>query len=465
MSYNPSDKSAILAHARKLLGKSLRVLYPCIKGTFQGKGSMGQSVEKYHFHYLPNNTAAPDFPQAGVELKCTPLKEIGDGSMVSKERLVLNIIDYVTEGTKTFETSSFWTKNKLLLLMFYLHEDDPKKNILDFLFKIIRLWEFPEIDKKIIQDDWNVIHQKIVSGHAHELSEGDTFYLCACIKGSKGGANKRPQYNAFLPLADQRAYSLKSKYLNTIILDSLLHAEMCRGIVMSANERAKISQSIIHSRDDFRPDETFEGLIERKFNHFYGRTIYDIENELGTHFTDKVKALSNEVIHTILGVKTPKIREFENANIQQKSVRLEPSGGLKESMVFSQINYDEIVNEERWEEAVWYRTLTQRFLFIVFQKSSTKDNKLAVLKKVFFWTMPYQDLQKARDFWKDTRDKIRHHEFEHFISLADKQICHVRPKAKNAADCVETKAFGRQKKNGYWLNSSYILSIVKEHLV
>lgn len=461
--YDKESQSSILNYGQKLLGKRLRDLYPDAVEYSSGKGGLGQSVEKYHFGYSPNTESEPDFAEAGIELKCTPLKTINDGSMVSKERLVLNIIDYLKEAEKDFETSSFWHKNKLLLLMFYLHQTglDP----VDMLFKIVRLWSFPETDLKIIKDDWNKIHWKITHGLAHELSEGDTLYLGACTKGSKSGENMRKQIIG--PDAQQRAYSIKSKYINTIILDSLLHPEMCNNVYLSKSQRDKIkknaSESIVKSLQEYKPEETFEQLIERRFSPFYGKTIYQIEQQCGFTASNSPKAISNSVIHGILGVKAPRIKEFEKANLQQKSIRLEPNGTLKESMVFSQIDYDGVMEEEQWEDSVWYETLTQRFLFIVFRKDPSGDDKLATLQKVFFWAMPANDLEIARKFWAHTKDRICNGDFEHFISASQKMICHVRPKAKDSSDLQPTR-FGLQKKKGYWLNREYILKVVKENL-
>lgn len=435
--------------------------------TAKGKGGLGVRVEELHFGYKPNAMAAPDFPDAGVELKCTPLKRNQDKSLVSKERLVLNIIDYIQEAEASFESSSFWRKNQLLLLLFYLHESD--KDIYSFIFKLIRYWSFPEEDLKIIRDDWEKIHYKIVTGQAHTISEGDTLYLGACTKGSKGGANKRKQYGTHL-LADQRAYSLKSKYLNTIIFESLLSPEMLdEDFYLSPQQQQKIKKekeeisSIVQSIHDYNEGETFEQLVERKFSPYYGNTIYQIENKLGVSLTNKSQAISNDVIHAILGVKGSRISEFEKADIQQKSIRLEPNGNLKEAMSFSQIQYDDLAEEDDWEDSVWYETLTKRFLFVVFRKSSNKDNKETVLERVFFWTMPYHDLAKARVFWQDTRDKVRMGIFDSFMKSDAGNICHVRPKAKDASDVMQTK-FGQQKKMAYWLNRKYIFELVSNHL-
>ena len=216
--YNPSSANSILKYGENLLGHSLRELNP-ESVLLGGKGGLGKSIEKFHYGYEPNSEAEPDFSEAGLELKCTSLKVLKDNSMAAGDRLVLNIINYIEEADKTFETSSFWHKNKFLLLMFYLHESGV--NPIDMLFKLIRTWKFPEADLKIITDDWNKIHEKIISGHAHELTEGDTFYLSPCMKGSKSGEEMREQPNSII-LAQQRAYSLKQGYINKIILSSYL---------------------------------------------------------------------------------------------------------------------------------------------------------------------------------------------------------------------------------------------------
>lgn len=465
--YDPTSRESILQYARELLGKSLRIIYPNATPLTGGKGLLGQCVEKIHFQYVPNSESRPDFPEAGLELKCTPLKENVDGSMVAKERLVLNIIDYVREAQATFETSSFWKKNSCLLLMFYLSEKGV--DVMNLFFKIVRIWDFPDIDLKIIQDDWKKLHRMMENGRAHEISEGDTLYLSACMKGAKSNTNLRQQYGEGTPYVPQRAYSLKAKYLNTIILDSLNHLEMCQGMYVSDKQKTKIRKkahevrNLVNSVDEYQEGETFENLIERKFRSYYGKTIYEIESLTRFNISRSPKAISNAVIHAILGVKTQKIGEFEKSNLQQKSIRLEANGRLVESMVFDQIRYKEIVKEEYWEESALYNILTQRFLFVVFRKDVSSDNMKAVLEKVFFWTMPQTDLAVAKEFWNDTKARIAADDFEHFWKLSDQRIFHVRPKAVNSKDTMEAPSGRQIVKKAYWLNAKYVLEIVKEH--
>ena len=466
--YDRTSPTSILAHARRLLGKSLHMLYPSATPLNTGKGGLGQCVEVYHFDYEINGISEADFSEAGVELKCTPLKTIKDGSMVSKERLVLNIINYLEEYGKSFETSSFTHKNALLLLMFYLHVADVDN--LDLVFKIIRLWHIPEEDLKIFMDDWNVIHDKIVRGLAHELSEGDTLYLAACVKGSKGGANKKPQKIGGV-LADQRAYSIKSAYLNHIIVDSLSYPEMFDGVTMTAKQKRIIEQkkaeqgSIVKSVRDYKRGETFEHLVERRFKPYIGMSVSGIAKKLNATISTSPKAISYSVCRAILGVKERSIAEFEKAGLQLKTIRLEPSGNLKESMSFQTIKYKEVINEDEWDESDWYNTIAaRRFLFIVFRKKKGGLADDSVLERVFFWSMPHKDIEAAEVFWRDTRDKVRAGDYAHFIKSTEHPICHVRPKAKNAADTTDTPQGGKAKKLCYWLNRDYILKIVKEHL-
>ena len=461
--YDKTSKESILEYAQRLLGKSLWSLHAEARQVQTGKGGLGNAVEKYHFQYEPNSKSEPDFKEAGVELKCTPLKRVSDGSMLSKERLVLNVIDYIEEASKTFATSSFWKKNSLLLLMFYLHEEG--KVPFDLIFKIIRLWNFPETDLKIIRDDWTIIHNKIIAGKAHELSEGDTLYLAACTKGSRAGAEMRRQPNS-TNLAPQRAYSIKSKYVNTIILDSLAHSEMCNDVFISDAQKRKIlkaqgdAESVVRSITDYNQAETFEQLIERKFAKYYGKTIAEIEKILNVNFGQS-KSMAYNVCRAILGIKAKKIAEFEKAEIAIKTIRLEANGNLKEAMSFPNVNYKEIVQEIDWEDSALYGLFTQRFLFIIFRKPAVKDDKQVRLEKVMFWTMPVKDLEQGMVLWNDTREKVANGNYEHFIKASENPVCHIRPKAQNAADTTEGAQGFQVKKMCYWLNREYVLRQIK----
>lgn len=459
--YDITSAQSILDYGMRLLGHSLRELHPDAN-IFNGKGGLGNSVEFYHYDYEPNSDSRPDFPEAGLELKCTPLKKLKDNSMGSKERLVLNIINFIEEADKTFETSSFWNKNKFLLLMFYLHESgvDP----VDMLFKLIRTWTFPEEDLKIIRDDWNKIHSMILDGKADELTEGQTFYLAACMKGSKAGEDMRVQPFSER-LAQQRAYSLKSGYINKIILASYLDANLFQQLNISpkrllALQKKYSSENIVKSLKAYKHGETFEDLIERKMKPYYGKTVAQIIKKLNVELNPSSKDFAYHVCRAILEVKSKKIQEFENAGVSLKTIALEANRDfIVESMSFPYIRFVDIVNQD-WENSDWHKLLSSRFFFVVFRKSADNVKHNMTLEKVFFWNMPCEDLNVAEELWNDTKQKVVAGDYENFITTKSHPICHVRPHGTKG-QTVETPQGTRVQPKCFWLNNDYILGVVK----
>ena len=99
--YDPKSAQSIFHFSYGLLHKSLADAVISIDSNIKlenlaskGKGGLGQLVEKYYYGYEPNNKPEADFPEAGVELKTTPLKKSVQGEFLIKERLVCDMIDF-----------------------------------------------------------------------------------------------------------------------------------------------------------------------------------------------------------------------------------------------------------------------------------------------------------------------------------------------------------------------------------
>lgn len=439
--YDPASPTSIEKYAKRLLHKSLREVIDTTDLTqYAGTGSFGNLIEDAYFHYKPNSKSEPDFPEAGVELKTNPIKKIKDG-FSSKERLVFNIIDFEKEYLLTFEESSFWKKNSLILLMMYLHEKG--KENLDYIFAFIELWPFPEEDLAIMKQDWQKIIEKIKAGKAHELSEGDTLYLGACTKGANKNSLRKQPFSEIMAM--QRAYSLKSKYLNFIIKDNELHKKFHNVIKDSA----------------ILKKQTFEDHIIEKLSAEYGQSESSLQKKYGLENVSAKQKLYL-LATAILGIKDGKVAEFEKADIEVKTIRLKESGALEQSMSFDQIQYKEIVQEE-WEDSYWHETVHKRFLFIVFQFKG----KELYFKKAMFWNMPYEDILLAERFWENTKDKIKADVYNDFWKLKHRKVFHVRPKGvklkkSGKLDLMETPAGGQQTKKCYWINALYIKDVIKD---
>ena len=119
--YDELDPLSIEAWGKRLVGRTLREMLPDPNrvGVVRGKGSFGEILEKHYFGIDPGNRPTPDFEEAGVELKSTPVKLNPQGRLVPKERLVLGLINYMDIVDERWETSSFRRKNAILLIVFY----------------------------------------------------------------------------------------------------------------------------------------------------------------------------------------------------------------------------------------------------------------------------------------------------------------------------------------------------------
>ena len=178
------------------------------------KGGLGELIEERFFHYQTNNDARPDFDKAGVELKVTPYKRNKNGTLVAKERLILTMIDYFSVVDETFEDSHMWQKARLILLVYYLYQQEIK-NRLDYRIGYVKLFTPPEQDVKIIAHDFEVIVEKIRNGKAHELSEGDTLYLGAAPKAATSKDRRKQPFSD--ELAKPRAFAFKNSYMTYVL--------------------------------------------------------------------------------------------------------------------------------------------------------------------------------------------------------------------------------------------------------
>ena len=76
--FDANSAASIISYAKNLKGKNLREVCgsKIEKHGYKGKGNFGQILEKFYFGYEPNSDAEPDFLEAGLELKSSPLKTL-----------------------------------------------------------------------------------------------------------------------------------------------------------------------------------------------------------------------------------------------------------------------------------------------------------------------------------------------------------------------------------------------------
>lgn len=466
--YDITDKYSIWDYSKKLLGRTLEEATGFKMESYnKGKGRLGQMVEYYFFGYEPNSNPTPDFEEAGVELKCTPLKELANKSLQIKERLVCSMIDFSEDPKHPFKESHVYIKCAVMLILFYLHQTRIPVQHLRFLYSV--LWQIPEKDLLIMEQDYNKIVAKIRCGKAHELSEGDTIYLGACRKGQKGDNDVfylLPNGNKSDVPAPKRAFSFKPQYMRTI-LDFIQ-----KGGSNAATNTSAFTEGYrngLVSKEELKKQPLEEILIER-FNGYIGKSYAELCSMLGLE-QSKAKskyALIVNAILTLMGTRggddVTKSEEFIKSGIRIKTIRMLKSGRPKEAMSFENINYSEIIKEDNWFDSRLYELFTSRFLFIVFHEYEENGKSVFRLQKAFFWTMPYDDLKKAEPYWENIKENImaNHIDTSFFYRESEHRMFHVRPKAKNASDLTINPNGGMCKKYCYWFNHEYIRHIVED---
>lgn len=474
-SYDKHNPLSIFDYSRFLIGQSIHTLLgdDVVEHNRKGKGGLGQMVEELFFKYKVNTSRDPDFKEAGVELKCTPLlkSETGESYRI-KERLVCSMIDYFELVDTKFEDSHVLAKCRLMLLLFYLHISGTPIYDYTFLFRV--LWQIPEKDLLLIKKDYETIASKVRNGEAHCLSEGDTVYLGACRKGQKGDSPQKQPYSSIK--AFKRAFSLKPAYMRYIlkhVADSGTD-NYCNYKSHKAGEFALVSYNELKTK-------SFEQIIIERFTPYYGLNYEEICEKIGVspyQAKSKYADVAGLIASNSNSKRINNAEEFVKSGIIMKTVRLRNNGMPKEAMSFKNIDYQEILENDEWVESEVYELFTNRFLFVVFKpkegetitihnnkKNIDVEEQSYVLDKVFFWTMSPQGLVHAQNYWEHIRETVAANKIslDNFWSISDKRDFHVRPKATRKIQYTSNPHGGVAEKYCYWFNADFVKKIIDEN--
>ncbi len=419
------------------------------------KGGLGQLIEKYLFGMNNNSDAEPDFMPAGIELKVTPYKKIKGVKLSAKERLVLNIIDYMTEYKNTFRSSHFWYKNNKIQLLWYLWEENKDKK--DLIITHEKLLELEKNeDLKQIEEDWDFIINKIREGKAHEISEADTMYLGACSKGANALSTRKQPFSD-IP-AMQRAFCFKNSYMTQLVRKYIGNYSNVEKILKGTND-------------------TFNEFVLNIIAKYKGKS----QNELMKEFNidTKTKNVNSMLISRMFNVKSKlsETEEFQKAKIIPKTIRIEENGRIKESISFPYFKYTEIVNQD-WETSDLREELeTTKYMFFIFKM----ENGEYIFKGIKLWNMPEFDIETSvMEMWKKTYNTIKTGNIvksiengirkTNFVGMSENSVCHVRPHGRNASDVCKLPVADRltgateYTKHCFWINNNYIKKIFNEYI-
>ena len=467
--YDETDSISIETYAKKLIGKSFADVceqddiakamvvremtnYEAKHENKKRKGGLGELIEERFFHYQANNDARPDFDKAGVELKVTPYKKNKNGTLVAKERLILTMIDYFSVVNEVFEDSHMWQKARLILLVYYLYQQEIK-NRLDYRIGYVKLFAPPEQDIKIIAHDFEVIVEKIRNGKAHELSEGDTLYLGAAPKAATSKDRRKQPFSD--ELAKPRAFAFKNSYMTYVLNNYIIPGKNTYEPIIKGNA-----------------EESFEDYVVSKIDAYYNKSVAELCDLFDVKFQKKPKNLEAMLAYRMLGIKGNHAEEFEKANVVVKTIRIAENNKIKENMSFPTFKFKELVKEE-WEDSTFGNYLREtRFLFVVYKFDQQGELRL---KGCQFWNIPYDDLEgNVKLVWERTQkilceglkvEKRNGKNYNNFPKSTENPVCHVRPHGQNSKDTYELPDGRWYPKQCFWLNNSYILSQLDKNFI
>lgn len=421
------------------------------------KAYFGHVLETDVYNYNINSNSTPDFEEAGIELKVTPYKKNKNNTLSAKERLVLNIINYMEEYKNTFYTSHFWYKNNKMQIIWYLYE--PNINKTDLKITHTKLFTFPEEDLPIIINDWQTIMNKIKDGKAHELSEADTMYLGACTKGANANTT-RPQPFSDIK-AKQRAFCLKQSYMTSLV----------RKYIGNYGDVEKVLKDSKYSFNEF---------IQNIIDKYKNKTQTELITILNIDPTTSAKNINSMIVARMFNVKS-KLREtdeFKKANIIPKTIRIEENGNIRESMSFPYFKFSDVANTNFDDSYLKEELETTKFMFFIFKKHKNDY----IFKGIKLWNMPEPIIEtNVRQMYNKTQNTILSGNIVRFVQkdgkrltnfpgMKENSICHVRPHGRNADDVIplpiKDKLTGVTKytKHCFWINNTYLQQILNEYI-
>lgn len=458
--YNQNiSEEELLKYAKLLEGKKIRDIGKISKinkwlKKGKNKGAIGNAIQAVYFGIPANSVKEADFNYHNLELKVTPIKKNKNKTYSSKERLVLNMINYETDYLYEFENSPLMKKSQQMLIVFYLHEEDTDP--LDFKILKVEKFTIPPEDLPTIREDYYTIIDKIKQGKAHQISESDTTYLAACTKGAGKGKDLRKQPFS-KELAKQRAFSFKQKYM-TVYFNNIYGKQSAEKLNIPGNM-------------------SLSAYIHNILSPFIGMTTKEIEKKIGYNPSKNIsedKAYLQRLVSKIFGIKgtnLDKIEQFQKGNIKFKTIRIRQKKSDNQDMSWPNIDFHEIKDVD-FEDSSWHEWFAEtKYLFVVFQDT----NEGTILRKHLLWNAPSEMLEALETLYNHIKWQLQNNDIQIDIEINSKgqevwknnlpgkgfvPYFQIRPKGNKGSEFTTLPDGRKFKKQCLFLNKEYLHSLL-----
>ena len=441
--YDKTSQKSILEFAEKLRNKTLleavsskfkkELVKEMINETEKGnKGNFGSLIEDYYFELdkSERNKARPDFHEAKLELKTAGLKPDKKGGFKKFQgRLSLSSINFNKIIDESFDSSSFYYKNKNILIIFYIHDENLP--VTEYKIGFIGIFTLKGNYKQTIKNDWEFIKEAVLAGEAHKLGaqhNWNTQNLEASTSGGKAESNfiKQPYSKTE---AKKRRFAYKLRFWEKVIQE-IINKDASLQTIDNWSEIRKIFNPFIgYKIDEICKDLNYQlGEGKNKFANLTKEIIMKKGNE----------NLSRDLMVSI------KSNNAKKDGIIFRTIRINDKNRIQEEISLPAFS-DENIKENNWEESEFFKYLNKPFVFVIF-KEIDKNN--LVFHNIEYYLMNDADIKKAKKVWIDTKSKIIENRKD-FIKISDKQDFHVRPH--------DEKGNG---KNSFWINREFVQKVL-----
>jgi len=469
--YDHTDEESIMVRAKMLKGKTLGFISensPYEKEAFKksNKGNIGNFIEKHWFGILNNSNPAPDFEEAGIELKVCPIVKRKKVGLVTDQRTKICSIDFMKLYDETWESSHVKNKLNKILFIFYQRKEE-NEDIYDKEVLGAALWELSKQDRlDTIVSDWHTAYNVNIHGMSHML--GESFFDILSTSRTTGGKTidgekdmvSQPNTN-FASLAKKRAFSLKPDFTRQF---------------WQEYRQPKRFESIVESLNISKTD-SFEDVFIKSFNPYIGKKISEI-SEIANIPVPSAKSATATIVGVMVGFKrlNSKIKEFNQLGITIKTVPIKTEDkSLFEAISFPSFVIKELIQED-WDDST-FLSYINKIIFVPFSREKrTVAIENRILEKPFFWSPTTSQLELIRTEWESYKKELSQkiiiqripwkntkgyrEKIKNLSKEKDTNAIHIRPHGKDSNDRDEDNYGTSVIKQSFWLNKKFVQKLV-----
>lgn len=263
--------------ADALLGKTAREISGNIDHRAEpdrdkSKQALSQLIETDYFGIPQNTRSEPDFTDAGIELKVTPLIPTGNGTLLRpKERLKIGSLNYSDAYEADHWTEVDLLRHKLddvLIIWYVFQEGVPRSE-----YRVVwwTFWSPSDEQSRRMQRDFKRTRKVIAEGHelATELCE-----FLGTFSDNRGGFNKEnprqskqgsiTNSHPTREVAQIRGWCIKSRSMKEVLEDATNQKRMSRhgatGISRSRLEK-QMEERASGDVDNYRIQKTLGDFV------------------------------------------------------------------------------------------------------------------------------------------------------------------------------------------------------------